>query len=91
MPNCFQLINKETGEAEKFSHIDDKIRETFEVKPDPAKYIFSWYDIIGFNLASGKTFQDQREMEWISKDKELMQVIDFLDENYTSNSWYSVR
>lgn len=88
MPSCFQLINKETGEAEKFSKIDDKICAYFGVKPDPKKYVYLWYDIIGFNLATGKSFEEQREMEWLKNDPELMQIIDFLDENYTSNNWY---
>jgi len=88
MPKCFQLIDKETNEAEKFSEIDNKICALLNVEPHPKKYMCSWYDIIGFNLANGESFDAQRKMEWLKQDPELMTILNFLDENYTSRSWF---
>ena len=91
MPNCFQLISKKTGEPENFSSIDEKLCAMFDVPVDDNRYLCSWYDIVGLNLATGRDFDEQRKMHWIAEDESLMQIIDFLDENYTSNSWYEHR
>ena len=83
MPNCFQLISKATGEAEKFSKIDDEMCAHLGVQPDPKHWYKGWYDFIGASLASGKDWAYCRETFTDVED-----VIAYLEERYTPTCWY---
>lgn len=89
MPNCFQLISKETGKADSFCEIDEKLCANFDWPVDPVSYTHSWYDILGLRLACGRSFEDLRG--YCTDEPELLQIIDWLDEHYTSDSWYESR
>jgi len=83
MPNCFQLIDKETGKAEAFASVDAKMCKHFGVSLHPTRYYEDWYDCEGFSAALGKDFDWMREQDPSRKD-----IIDWLDEHYTINAWY---
>jgi hypothetical protein len=87
MPNAFQFIDKVTGKAEKFSVIDDRLREMLGVQPDPKKYYRGWYDAFGLDAAIGKSFVEMREM-YPKDDVEVQSMLAWLDERYTTNAWY---
>ena len=88
MPNYFKLISKETGEPKVFQELDNEMREHFNVPPDPEKWLYSWYDFIGLGLAMGKTFDELRG--FVHEDeKHIHKVIDYIDERYTADAWYS--
>jgi len=99
MPNCFQLVRKSDPSAGPVRLVEiDEICKHFNEIPDPVKYYWSWYDIIGFNLAMGESFEDQRkrfvtEQHDNEGDKalvyaRLIEIVDFLDQNFTPNSWW---
>ena len=54
----FQLSKKTNPEfvPEKFSDVDAHMCEYFGVPVDKFYYYQSWFDIEGFNLAMGKSF-----------------------------------
>lgn len=87
MPNCFTLTRKSDLESGPvaFAKIDDEMCGAFGITPDPKKYYCQWYDIVGFGLAVGKSFSDLREI-WHDQPKYL-QIVDWLDENFTSDAW----
>lgn len=89
MPNCFQLLSKETGKADSFCEIDEKLCANFDWPVDPVSYAYSWYDILGLGLACGRSFEDLRG--YCTDEPELLQIIDWLDEHYTSDSWCESR
>jgi hypothetical protein len=88
MPACFQLLRKTDGEAEKLNVIDDKVREHFGAPPDDKKYYLHWYDLIGFHLAMGRTFEAIIEELTADDDPQMLAVAHYLDENYTARGWY---
>jgi hypothetical protein len=88
MPNAFQFIDKTTNEAEKFSVIDDKLREFLKVPADPERYYRGWYDAFGELAAAGRTFP-QMKMVYVDSDEELHRMLDWFDEHYRTTSWYS--
>ncbi len=91
MPNCFQLIQKSSGKPEKFAEIDDKLCEFLGVQPSPTKYYRGWYDSLGMLAASGRTWSQILEIyaeEIENDDPELGRIIQWFDENYTTNAWY---
>ena len=85
MPVCFQLFKKGSTEPEVFQDIDVEICNHFGVEVDDVKWYCDWYDCIGVLLATGRTFQQVKEVHhsW----KELCKVVDFLEDNYTTRSW----
>lgn len=100
MPNCFQLIDKTTGQPVILQKLDDKICEHMGVTPDPVKYYRCWFDIIGFKLACGKNFDQIRAdlNQLLEEDKDdpderafwedLLKVLDFIVAGYESSAWY---
>ncbi len=84
MPNYFKFINKETGEAERFIDIDEKICEYMEVEPDPEWFYEGWYDSIGLAAAMGNDWPKIRET---FEDTRLLPIIDFLSQRYDISSW----
>jgi hypothetical protein len=87
MPACFQLIDKTTDKPARFADIDDKLCQYLEKPIDPIEYLYNWYNLVGFGLACGKSFDQLRE---VFADTDLVPVIDFLDEHYTANAWHQV-
>lgn len=85
MPNCFQLIPKGQTEPEKLVVIDQKICEALEVECHPKYWCRGWYDLIGFGVACGKTFEQLRTIY-----PDMIDIIDFLDANYTTDAWAEV-
>jgi hypothetical protein len=91
MPNCFQLISKETGQPTAFNKIDDDICASLGIVPDAVKYYRGWYDFIGFMIAIGKPLGSKelrKEVEDV--DKDLLPVLDFLEQHYTSDAWAQI-
>lgn len=85
MPNCIQLIDKHANRPEALSTVDEKMRLHFNAPQHPTEWFCSWYNIIGFSLAMGKTFAEIIEQ---SADYPMTQKIaQWLDENYTANTW----
>lgn len=89
MPNCFQLISKETGKPAVFAHIDTEMRIALGEPPDEDKYLHSWYDIVGLALAMGAELPAIRERftNGESPWPEMVKIVDYLDEHYTSKAW----
>jgi hypothetical protein len=102
MPACFQLFPKnDPTKAAALSQVDDAMCAHFQVEPDPVRYYHWWFDSIGYRLATGKTFDEIRK-EYVSYREEdrlaqrdesvharLIEIVDWLDENYSPNSFYS--
>ena len=84
MPNHFQLIPKNSNEPEKFSTIDDIMCTHFGVNSNDVEYYFDWYNVLGFALAMGLTFDELR-----NEFPEFLEIINYLDSNYTVKTWYS--
>lgn len=83
MPACFQLFPKGSTTPARFSDIDDAMCAHFGVNPDPDRYYRQWYDTEGFRLAIGHSLASQRE-----ESPERADIIDWLDANYSPESWY---
>ena len=85
MPNCFTLTLKGQDKAALLTDVDEAICKHLGVEVHPTKYVYSWFDSIGFALAHGK------DWEWIKeryKDyPEDLAIADFLEANYTVNAW----
>lgn len=86
MPACFQLTRKGESEPSTLNSVDEAIANHLGIAVHPTKWCVGWYDTIGFSLACGKSFADLREID--KDDKEYLSIINFLDENYTTNAFY---
>lgn len=97
--NCFQLLDKTSMSPVSLPSVDERIcREVFNVEPHPKYWgstVFNWYDTIGFTVASGMSLAEAREYYnttniWEEERPYVNKVIDFLEANYTTKSFYSV-
>ena len=84
MPAYFTLTKKGETEPSTFIAIDEAMCARFGVTPDPVKYYRAWYYIEGLGLAMGHDWNKLREINPNRAD-----IIDWLEENYTPNAWYS--
>ena len=87
MPNCFQILDKVSGEPVVLQHVDERLCQHFGVPVDPDSWYLGWYDAIGFELAIGWTFAELREAN--ADNEEYLAIIDCLDAWYNVNSWAS--
>ena len=85
MPACFNLISKTTGQPTKFQLIDDELRQHLNEPADLDHWLDGWYDCVGLALATGKDWKYCREVF-----TRLDRIIDYLEENYSYNSWTEV-
>ena len=83
MPNCFQLLERDTNTPASFADIDEQLCNHFNTPVDEKLYYRAWYDVVGLGLAMGKSFEQLREML-----PEYIDIIDFLDAHYTTTAWY---
>lgn len=96
MPNCFQLLDKETGNPTQFSEIDEKLCAEFKQPVHPTHYMWGWYDSIGFKIAIGKTEAEIRqdyvdlkaELPTASWPDDLLKVCDYIFAHYTARAWH---
>ena len=85
MPNCFSLTRKSDPESGPvpLATIDEEMCVFFNVLPHPRMYYLGWYDMIGFRLAVGHTFE-----EIISDSSERLKVVaQWLQDNFIPNAW----
>ena len=93
MPNCYVLIAKDPEVTNlkhnaQFIAIDERMCEHFGVTPDDEKWYCDWENWIGVSLATGKTWEDLKELH---KDSTNLPVIEWLAEHYDVDCWYQVR
>ena len=99
MPACFTLTRKGESTPSSLQHIDDEMRVEFGEEPDEIRWLWGWYDAVGFGLAMGRTWEQLREQ--FAEDpaesertnmfrRRMLAVIDWLDEHYTPNAWAEV-
>jgi len=85
MPNCFKLINRQTGDPEKLIDIDDQIRDFVGAEHDETNFYLGWYDIVGLELALGHDWK--QIMEKHQDDDEMMDVINWMATRYDPVAW----
>ena len=90
MPSCFALTKKGQSERASLSEVDDRMREHFGAEPDSVKFYCGWYGYIGLSLAMGRTFNQIRDMltKYNGDSSGPRAIVDWLDANYTVESWY---
>jgi len=82
MPHCFSLTRKGEKETATLQSVDDAMCAHFGTIPNPKEWYKNWYSTIGLGLAVGHSLQKLKEF-WPDKSE----IIDWLDENYTSDAW----
>lgn len=99
MAQCFQLLDKQTGEAISLNQVDESICiEVLDTPVHPQRYggdVFNWFDSIGFQIACGKPLgsTDLRDHYlksdmWAEEAPMISKIMDHLEARYTSRSFY---
>ena len=89
MPNCFSLTKNGESQPAQLQAVDDEMREFFGEPADSKRWLWNWYDVIGFSLACGRDWAWIREAFF--EDPELVKVVDYLSASYKADSWYQHR
>jgi hypothetical protein len=101
MPNCFSLTRKSDKDAGPVSlqQIDNEMRIHFKEPPDPAHWLWSWYDTLGLALSLGLSFdhiiQDCHAnlAEYpgdIGYYKRKLSIAEYLNEHFVSDAWAEI-
>lgn len=99
MPNYFSLTRKSDSDngPVPLSKIDSEICQHFNEEVHPELYYLGWYDVIGFSLAMGDSFETIKA--YISKRanetsgdnhqrwNRLREVAEYLEENFQPSAW----
>jgi hypothetical protein len=97
MPNCFTLTRKGENVPTAFVAIDAELCQHFKVPVHETQWYNGWYDYIGLGLACGKPLAElalkcEKHVEEGGEHKDfwqrMLQIARWLDDNYTSDSWY---
>lgn len=89
--NCFQLLNKTTGEPANLNDVDAEICAMLNTPVDPEHFVHYWYEIIGLAAACGHSFEKMRNEIFVDADPTALQIINYLDEHYTIRCWAQPR
>ena len=84
--NCFQLINKTTGEPASLNDVNAEIYAHFNLEPNPIEHYCAWYDIIGLAFATGRTYAETHALI-----PEYSDILDYLEPRYTLRCWAQPR
>lgn len=94
MPSCFQLTKKGETEPSKLCKVDEEIC-AFLGEPVHEKYwSHSWPNAIGFTIAAlGVHLGTEKLRQIIAEyeDPKLLEILKFLEDNYSSRAWYEVK
>lgn len=95
----FSLTDKTTKSVVKLLDVDKEICALFDIPVHDKDWggehgVRNWYDTIGFQLASGKTYDEIRlhyvkSDLWIDELPWLLKCINYLEQRYVPNSWHS--
>lgn len=90
MAAYLSLKDRNTGEiieGKKLIELDDRMCNAFGIQPDPKNWLCNWMDVIGFNLATGKTFDEMlSDNRWLDEER---RIICWLQERYENASYFS--
>lgn len=88
---CFQLTRKSNlgSGPVQLTVIDEEICKHLGLPVHPVNYCHNWYNTIGFGLACGKSFDRLREV--FKSDLRSIEIINYLDANFTTNAFYAPR
>jgi hypothetical protein len=92
MPNCFQLIDKETKVAVGLSKLDEDLCREFDQPVDSVRYLDGWFDVIGFKLACGKNYETIRKdiEEWQGDNELMLKILSYIEQRYEPSSWVEI-
>lgn len=100
MPSCFQLFSKDNPtDAVSLSKVDEEICSLLNIPVHNRFYgngEVNWFDTIGYMIATSNDLQlgvpelRDKMKDW-ELDKRFFQALDYLEENYTSTSFYQTK
>lgn len=90
----FQLTRKGETEPKLLWAVDAELCWHFRAEHRESRWFADWYDLIGFKLALGDTWAEIRHKlrdfdsayDWIW-DNDIIDVVNWLEANYTVNSF----
>jgi len=93
----FQLFRKDSDEPERLDVVDAMMCYHFRVECDERRYHAWWFDIIGFKLALGQTWDEVRrnirdfteDWVWEARTQHLIDIVNWLEANFTVNHFTS--
>lgn len=92
MPSVYVLKKKDGRMSLKgnkqFIRVDEELCEHFGVEPHDVNWYQNWENNIGVFLATGKTFQEILEHDWLDDDQKA--AIRWIEANYDVDAWAEV-
>ena len=98
MANSFSLTRKTDIGKDPVSlrQVDEEICAHFNISPHPSDYYHSWFDTIGFDLASGRSFAEiirrcHDDMEASPQSyryyERKLEIAEYLDKHFIPDRW----
>ena len=103
MPNCFQLTRKGHTEPTTLQAIDAELCQNLDLPFSENKWACGWYDLIGFSLACGRSFDEitdaikvgcikdaNKDIAQREHGYQLLRINHYLNEHFTSDAWVEI-
>ena len=84
MPACFTLTPVGSALPASFTSIDEAMCAAFNTPVHPTQYYRQWYDIVGFSLALGNSWE-----LIIAKFPDYADIVQWLQVRYEPDAFYS--
>lgn len=85
MPNCFQLLDKKTGEPVRLNTIDERLCDELFEPCRPREWLYGWYNYLGLGFALGRSMEEMKAT--FSDDEDLLRVLSILERDYAVRCW----
>lgn len=105
MPNCFALTRKGETEPVVLQKLNEELCAMLGEPVHERFWTHSWYDIIGFKLAMGRSWDDidhvlaeyvmhdimdGRSDENVQYSADLLTISHYIQTNFTSDAWVEI-
>ena len=91
MSVCFQLFAIGSDKGEPLNQVDEAICKHFGVEVHPTLYYHDWFDVIGFRLALGKTWDEivEEHQQYIREIEQSVCIDDADSSALDTLAWYT--
>jgi hypothetical protein len=102
MPHCFQLTRKGETKPTALQDIDAELCQNLDLPFSEDKWAGGWYDLIGFSLACGRSFDEitdaikvgikaaNKGTAQCEHGYQLLRINHYLSEHFSNDTWTEI-
>ena len=101
MPACFALTRIGEKVPTTINAIDTELCQAHDLEWNATRYVYGWFDDIGFSIAIGKTWdniadkyqtdiRDEPDSPYLTHELMMLRFVHYLRQHYTADGWQEI-